>query len=188
VIQILFGIWLHLLKQSCREFHGEQFFFLLQPLKSFVKASKVLFKLFGEKKFKKKEKETGAAGPTRLPFGPASSAACFPLLSLSRARRPPRSTRRRPRGGRTPALDASQPTGLTWSERHPAPRRAILSPPRSPLLPPLTSATAVAVPPQRHHRKSPAAHRRSRQWPILGAKATTALAFTAVSFCARSTG
>ena len=131
---------------------------------------------------------TGAAGPTRPPFGPARQRGPLPLPSLSHARRPPCSTRRRPRGGRTPALDAPRPTSLTWSERHPAPRRPILSPPRSPLLPLLASATAVAFPPQRHRRKSPAAHRRSRQWPILGAKATTALAFAAVSFCARSTG
>ena len=128
MIQILFGIWLYLLKQSCREFHGEQFFFLLQPLKRFVKVSKISFKLFGEKKFKKKEKGTCAAGPTRLTFSPARQRGPLPLPSLSRARCPPRSTRRRPLGGRTPALDAPRPTGLTWSERHPARRRAILSP------------------------------------------------------------
>jgi len=184
VIQILFGIWLHLLKQSCREFHGEQFLFLLQPLKIFVKLSKISFKLFGEKKFKKKEKGTSAAGPTRLPFGPTRQRGPLPLPSLSRAWRPPRSTWRRPRGSRTPALDAPRPTGLTWSERHPAPRRAILSP-RSSLS--SSSTVAVAAPPQRHRRRSSAAHRRPRQCPNLGAKTTTALVVAAVSPYERST-
>ena len=157
MIQILFGIWLCLLKQSCREFYGEQFFFLLQPLKRFVKASKVSFKLFGKIISKKRERGQALLGrPASLSAQP-DSAARFPL-PLSPARgRPPSSTRRRPRGGRTSAswTRRGRPA-LTWSGRRPAPPgHSILSPPRSPLLPPLTSAAAVAAPPQRHRRRAP---------------------------------
>ena len=58
-------------KQGCREFCGEPFFFLLQPLKRFAKASKIVFKLFGENKFKKKRKGGRRCWADRLPFGPA---------------------------------------------------------------------------------------------------------------------
>jgi len=75
VIQILFGIWTCTLKQSCRVFCGEHFFFLPQILKNYAKASKFEFKLFGEKEIQKKEKGTGAAGPSRLLFGPLARAA-----------------------------------------------------------------------------------------------------------------
>ena len=190
MIQILFGIWLCLLKQSCREFYGEQFFFLPQSVKSFVKSSKVSFKIL-EKRNSKKKKRKGDrrcwADPP--PFRPSEAARPSSPSPLSRARRPPRSTQRRPRGGRTPAswTRRGRPAFTRSGRRPTPPGHSILSPPHSPLLPPLASAAAVAVPPQRHRRKSPAAHRRSRQWPILGAKATTALAFATVSFCARST-
>ena len=88
MIQFLFGIWLCLLKQSCRKFYGDQFFLLLQPLKSYVKASKVLFKHFGEKKFKKKKRGLALLGrPASLSAQP-DSAARFPSpLSPARGAR-----------------------------------------------------------------------------------------------------
>ena len=157
MIQILFGIWLSLLKQICREFCREQFFFLLQPLKRFVKASKVTFKLFG-KIISKKRGQALLGRPATLSAQP-DSAARFPL-PLSPARgRPPSSTRRRPHGGRTSAswTRRGRPA-LSRSGRRPAPPgHSILSPPRSPLLPPLASATAVAAPPQRHRQRAPPA-------------------------------
>ena len=157
MIQILFGIWLHLLKQCCREFYGEQFLFLLQRLKSFVKASKVLFKLFREKKLKKKRKGDRRCWAIPPPFWPSQAARpAFPYFTPALGR-PPSSTRRRPRGGRTSAswTRRGRPA-FTWSGRRPAPRgHSILSPPRSPLPPPLESAAAVAVPPQHHRRRAP---------------------------------
>ena len=98
----------------------------------------------GESEFRKnlrkefqKKRGTGAAGPTRLPFGPASSPACLPLPSLSRARCPPCPIPRRPRGGRTPALGAPRPTTPSpWSGRRPAPPRPLPPFCRPRLLPP----------------------------------------------------
>ena len=113
MIQILFGIWFHLLKQSCWEFYGEQFFFILQPLKRFVKASKVSFKLFGKINLKK-EKEDRRCWADPPPFRPSQTAwPVSPPLSLPRAS----SWTRRGR----PAY--------TWSGRRPAPLgHSILSP------------------------------------------------------------
>ena len=144
----------------------------------------------GEKNFKKKEKGTGAAGPTRLPFGPASSPACLPLPSLSRARRPPRPIQRRPRGGRTPALGAPRPATSTPPGRDADPRPqttpSILSP--APLPPPSVRAAATAaVPPRAIAGASPAARRRPQQSFKLDAKSPSALAVAAVSPCVRST-
>jgi len=70
------SVWnlnLHL-KQSCREFCGEKFFFLLQPLKKFAKASKMVFKLFGKKNSKKWRRERGALAGRGLAFGPLAEA------------------------------------------------------------------------------------------------------------------
>ena len=110
------------------------------------------------KEFQKKEKGTGAAGPTRLPFGPASSPACLPLPSLSHARRPPCPIPRRPRGGRTPVLGAPRPTTPSpWSRRRPAPLdRSLHSVARAfSLLPPCACAAAAAAPPAPFLEKAP---------------------------------
>ena len=104
-------------------------------------------------------KGTGAAGPTRLPFGPAGQRGPLPLPSLPRARRPPRSTRRRLRGGRAPALDAPRPaTPPPWSGRRPAPPdRSLHSVACLPLslLPPRARAAAAAAPPAPLLEKAP---------------------------------
>ena len=146
MIQILFGIWLCLLKQNCREFYGDQFFFLLQPLKSFVKASKVSFKLFGEKKLKKKKRGRRCwADPP--PFRPSEAVwPSFPS-TLSRARAPdslhPAPATWRPYAG---VVDAPRPTGLPRSGWQPAPQRAIMSPRFSLFFLPVRSAApAVAA-------------------------------------------
>ena len=149
MIQILFGIWLHLLKQSCREFCGEQFLFLPQPIKRFEKASKVSFKLFGEKEFKKKRKRGQAllGRPASLSAQPDSVVHFPSLLSPARGGRlaPPDAghvaaiRRRWTRRGR-PAI--------TWSEGRPVPPGSTLSPRSSLLLPlSLASVAAVAAPP-----------------------------------------
>ena len=129
MIQILFGIWLGLLKQSCRKFYGEQFFFLLEPLKRFVKASKVSFKLFRKIISKKRERGQAQLGqPASLSAQPGSVSQ-FPLPSLPRAA--PASLHSAPATWRPYAgvVDAPRPTGLPRSGRHPMPQRAILSPP-----------------------------------------------------------
>ena len=189
MIQILFGIWLHFLKQSCREFYGEQFFFLLQPLKSFVKASRVSFKLFGEKKFKKNKRGQALLGRPASLLAQPDSVARFPSpLSPARGARlaPPGAghvaavRRRWTRRGR-PAFN--------WSGRRPAPPgHSTLSPAPPSLLPPSASvAAALVAPPPRHRRRNSAAHRRPRQCPNLDAKTTSAHVVAAVSPCERST-
>ena len=82
---------------------------------------------------KKMEKGQALLGQPRLPLGPRSGPACVPL-PLSPARgRPPRLSQRWPRGGRTPAMGAPQPTGFTWSGRRPElPGRSIRSVARAP--------------------------------------------------------
>jgi len=81
---------------------------------------------------KKRGKGAGAAGPTRLPFGPSSRAAQPPLPSPARGRArlaPPGAGHvaavRRRRGR------AARPTSLSRSGRHPAPPDAPFCPPRS---------------------------------------------------------
>ena len=120
MIQILFRIWTCNLKQSGRVFCGEHFFFLPQILKNFEKPSKFTFKLFWEKEIQKKGKGAGAAGPTRLPFGPLARAAqLLPSSLRTGASRPsPPDTGHvavvRRRRGRL------APTGMTRSGRHPS--------------------------------------------------------------------
>ena len=89
MIQILFGIWICICKQSCRGFCEEQFFFLLQPLKKFAEASKISFKLFGKNKLKKRERgavhwRAGAnqpAQPAKPARPPRTHAFPFPALA-----------------------------------------------------------------------------------------------------------
>ena len=143
------------------------------------------------KEIQKKGKGIGAAGPTRFPFGPAGQRSPLPLPSLPRARRPPRSTRCWPRGGRTPALDAPRPAtsttlvGTPPCAPRPLPLFCHLPPPLSSSTPRKRSSSssfagAIAA-------ESSAARRWSHQSSNLDAKSTSALAVAAVSPCVRST-
>jgi len=152
VFQILLGIWNYSLKQSCRTFYLEQLLFWGLELKKDLNLSKWVWKSIGEKKFKKKE-ERGQAllgRPASLSAHP-SRAARPPLPSPARGHSP-RSTRRRPRGGRTPASwTPARPTGLPRSGRQPVPPDAILSPPL-PLLLRSRAQPQQQQPPRRHCR------------------------------------
>jgi hypothetical protein len=140
---------------------------------------------------KKKGKGAGAAGPTRLPSGPAGQRGPLPLPSLPRARRPPCSTRRRPRGGRTPALDAPRPaSNPPWSGR----RRRLPGHSLHPVSPApsfsfllRSNRAAAAAPPRAIAGESSAARRRPHQSLKLDAESTRALAVARVSSCERST-
>ena len=128
------------------------------------------------KEIQKKEKGAGAAGPTPLPFRPSKRPGLPPLsLSLPRADAP-RSTRRRPRGGRTPALDAPRPASNPPGRDAGSGSQAIssvLSPaPSFSFLPPLaprSSSSSSARHCRRKPRRSPPtapepqAHRREHQ-------------------------
>jgi hypothetical protein len=142
------------------------------------------------KEIQKKKKGAGAAGPTPLPFRPSKRPGLPPLsLSLPRADAP-RSTRRRPRGGRTPALDAPRPaSNPPWSGRRrwlpghfvhpvsPAPSFSFLR----------SNRAAAAAPPRAIAGESSAARRRPHQSLKLDAESTRALAVARVSSCERST-
>jgi hypothetical protein len=116
------------------------------------------------KEIQKKKKGAGAAGPTPLPFRPSKRPGLPPLsLSLPRADAP-RSTRRRPRGGRTPALDAPRPaSNPPWSGRRrrlpdhfarSVPRALLLLPP--PLAPRSSSRSSARHCRRELRRSSPA--------------------------------
>ena len=171
MIQILFRIWLCLLKQSCREFHGEQFFFLLQPLKSFVKASKVHLKLFGEKKFKKKlEKGKGGASRPRPHFWPAGrSRPSPPALSPST---PPRSRPRRVRARTAAPRRRGEPAELgcrVASMRSPG--RALVSHQERPAAPASAIAAICARQLSLSRPRSARTERRRRHWSLSSASA-----------------
>jgi len=93
----------------------------------FVKMS---LEKYWRKEIKKKKKGVSAAGPTRLPFGPAK-----PRGPVSPSPLPRADARQAPPGaGHVAAVcrrrgRAARPTGLPRSGRHPAPQDAILSPP-----------------------------------------------------------
>jgi len=138
--------------------------FLLQPLKSFVKASKVSFKLFG-KIISKKRKGGRRCWADPPPFRPSQTARPgFPSLSLPRADarlRHPTSATWRPYVG---VVDAPRPIGLNLVETPPRAPRPLHSVP-SPLPSPssahersIRSNSAAAPTPE-----SSAAHRRPRQ-------------------------
>jgi len=140
---------------------------------------------------KKMEKGHALPGQPRLPFGPESGPACFPLpLSPARGRLP-RPSQRRPRGGRTPARSAPRPaTSTPWSGHRPGlPGHSIHPVAGAPLAPRSTREhnRSRRAPPQRHRRSSSAAHRRPLQCPNLDARTTSTLAVVSVSFCERST-
>jgi len=98
-----------------------------------------------EKRNSKKEKRGQALLARPPPFRPS-----FPLPSPVRGR-PPRSTRRRPRGGRTSASWTRRwPTDLPRSGQHPARLDAILSPPAPSVL--LRSRAQPQRPPRPHCR------------------------------------
>jgi hypothetical protein len=139
---------------------------------------------------KKMEKGQALPGQPRLPFGPASGPACFPLpLSPARA---------------APAL--SQPASATWRPYAGEERAAAghLHPPWSgrrlglpghslhsvarPSPSSLRSrSAAAAIPPCAIAGESPAARRRPHQSSKLTAENTSGLAVATVSPCARST-
>ena len=142
------------------------------------------------KEIQKKEKGACAAGPTPLPFRPSKRPGLPPLsLSLPRADAP-RSTRRRPRGGRTPALDAPRPASNPPGRDAGAGSQTI-----SPVLSPAPSFSfllrshraAAAAPPRAIAGESSAARRRPHQSLKLDAESTRALAVARVSSCERST-
>jgi hypothetical protein len=143
------------------------------------------------KEIQKKEKGAGAAGPTPLPFRPSKRPGLPPLsLSLPRADAP-RSTRRRPRGGRTPALDAPRPaSNPPWSgRRRRLPGHSLHSVSPAPSFSFLLRShrAAAAAPPRAIAGESSAARRRPHQSLKLDAESTRALAVARVSSCERST-
>jgi len=137
-------------------------------------------------KFKKNKKGTGAARPTRLPFGAAKPhGLASPPLSPTR-RRPHRSTQRRPRDGCTPASWTRRwPIVLPRSGRHPVPPGAILSPPRSTL-----SSSSLFAQRQQPQRRSAVRHWHRSPAPNSGhprsIKPTPSSASTSATSCARS--
>ena len=152
--------------------------------KRFVKASKVLFKLFGEKKFKKKKRGQALLGrPASLSAQP-DSAACFPSpLSPARGTRlaPPGADHvaavRRRRG--RAAADRLTPVGT-------APRAPTChSVPRSSL-----SSSSPCEQQQRPRRRSAARHWRRSPAPNSGhprsIKPTPSSASTSAISCART--
>ena len=133
------------------------------------------------KEIQKKGKGQALLGQPRFPFGPASGPACSPFLSLPHARRPPRSTRRRPRGGRPP----TPLVGTSARAPRPFP---LFCPPRPPSPSSLRShRVAAAAPPRAIAGESPAARRRPHQSLKLTVESTSAFVIVRVSLCARST-
>ena len=185
MIQILFGIWLCLLKQSCREIYGEQFFFLHQSLKSFVKASKVSFKLFVEKKFKKKRKGDRRCWADPPPFRPSEAARPSFPSPLSHARRPPSSTRRRH------VADVRRRRGRAAADRPLPGRDAAPRPQATPFcLPAPLSSSTPCEQQQQLRRRSTVRHWRRSPAPNSGhpcsIKPTPSSASTSATLCARS--
>jgi hypothetical protein len=118
------------LKQSCRAFCGEHFFFLPQILKTLQKLQNSHLSSFGKKKFKKRGQALLGQPP---PFRPARARGPASPPPPRARTRPPFSTRRWPRGGRMSATLQRPPCSdrHDLDGRHPAPQAPpfSLSPP-----------------------------------------------------------